>query len=105
MGVRYLKLADDRGWLFDMKPGVGQMCIREAAEADDFWTYRPVNDLSMSSRSEPRIDGQKTEHRFNPGDRFRVSEVRAGADGVRYLKLADDRGWLFDMKPGVGQMC
>lgn len=29
-GVLYLRLADGRGWLFDRKPGVGVLCVREA---------------------------------------------------------------------------
>lgn len=30
-GVLYLKLADGRGWVFEYKPGVGVMCVRQDA--------------------------------------------------------------------------
>jgi len=32
-GVVYLRLADGRGWLFDQKPGVGVLCVREEVVA------------------------------------------------------------------------
>uniref|UniRef100_A0A7S0AFL6 Uncharacterized protein n=1 Tax=Pyrodinium bahamense TaxID=73915 RepID=A0A7S0AFL6_9DINO len=34
-GVLYLKLADGRGWVFDRKPEVGIMCVRQTAAARD----------------------------------------------------------------------
>jgi len=32
-GVTFLRVADGRGWLFDWKPGVGTMCVREGQGA------------------------------------------------------------------------
>eukprot|EP00932_Pfiesteria_piscicida_P004736 SRR837773.14641.p2 GENE.SRR837773.14641~~SRR837773.14641.p2 ORF type:complete len:125 (-),score=34.86 SRR837773.14641:62-436(-) len=31
--ITYLRLADGRGWLFDKKPGVGVMCLRQEEAA------------------------------------------------------------------------
>ena len=42
---------------------------------------------------------------LQPGESFNVSRVQLGSNGVRYLQLADGRGWLFDMKPGANVMC
>merc|ERR1711920_275293 len=65
----------------------------------------PENHKGIDIRASPDTDGERTEHELNEGDVFHVSETIQGEDGVTYLKLADDRGWLFDKKPGVGVMC
>jgi len=43
-GVVYLRLADGQGWLFDQKPGVGVLCVREEVVAPS-----PVAHLTGSS--------------------------------------------------------
>lgn len=71
----------------------------------DVWIYQPVNGLPLDIRSEPIMDGPRASSKLRAEETFRVSEVVDGADGILYLKLADGRGWVFNMKPGVGNMC
>lgn len=68
------------------------------------WVYDPSSDTPFMIRSEPIIDGPQTNHILVIGERFKVAlELKIG--NVIFLKLADGRGWAFDCKPGVGQMC
>jgi len=60
---------------------------------------------SLETRAVPDVDGPRTGHLLMPGDSFLVAEELMGPSGVRYLRLADGRGWAFDYKPGVGPMC
>lgn len=77
-----------------------------ATEADNLWIYQPDSGArAIAIRREPFIEGPRTAYTILSGQTFSVSEVREGADGIRYLKLADGRGWVFDKKPGAGQMC
>jgi hypothetical protein len=68
------------------------------------WVYEPSSDTPFIIRSEPIIDGPQTSHLLVIGERFEVAlELQIG--DITFLKLADGRGWAFDCKPGVGQMC
>jgi len=82
----------------DAFPAVGQ-------PSEKMWKYTPVNGRLIPTRVSPEIEAPRTAHRMHPGEVFTVVEERPGADGVTFLKLANDRGWLFDSKPGVGVMC
>jgi len=53
----------------------------------------------------PEIEGVRTLHRVNADDIIRVTEERTGHGGVIFLKIEDNKGWLFDNKPGIGVMC
>eukprot|EP00401_Gymnodinium_catenatum_P025929 CAMPEP_0117467904 /NCGR_PEP_ID=MMETSP0784-20121206/5900_1 /TAXON_ID=39447 /ORGANISM="" /LENGTH=824 /DNA_ID=CAMNT_0005261895 /DNA_START=16 /DNA_END=2488 /DNA_ORIENTATION=+ len=80
--------------------------IAELAYAEgELWVYQPANGMPMDIRSEPRIAGRRTRSKIFPDEKFRVCETLTGEDAVMYLKLADGRGWVFSMKPGVGNMC
>merc|ERR1719464_2143065 len=59
----------------------------------------------MHVRMEPEISGQKADAVLNPGDVFKISQGREGADGILYLKLADGTGWVFDRTPQGYVMC
>lgn len=104
-GVLYLKLAGNRGWVFDRKPGVGIMCSRFSERDACFWRYDAGDQQNLVVRRTPDIDGQRTNTVMHPGEVFCVSRELLGADGVLFLELADGRGWAFDHKPGVGVMC
>ena len=69
------------------------------------WEYWPQNNLGVRARSEPRLDAERIGRVFCPGELFRVNRIERGSDGIVFLGLADERGWLFDRKPGVGAMC
>lgn len=61
------------------------------------WTYAPPEHKEMNIRSEPNM--QKKTGPLNclkPLDHFEVSEVKT-VDGVRWLRLADGRGWVYEM--------
>lgn len=60
---------------------------------------------SLETRAVPDIDGPRTGHLLMPGESFLVAEELMRPSGVRYLRLADGRGWAFDYKPGIGPMC
>merc|ERR1712226_1635894 len=69
------------------------------------WRYSPPDGRVLDIRIGPDINSARREDRISSGDVFQVSEEVLGPDGVLYLKLADNRGWVFDRKPGVGFMC
>lgn len=69
------------------------------------WRYEPFNGLGMGIRKLPSIDAEKAEGLvLNSGDCFDVDEEVHG-DGITFLRLADGRGWVFDILPGKGVMC
>ena len=76
-----------------------------AAREIHVWEYRPQNFLGVRARSEPRLDAERIGRVFCPGELFRVNRIERGSDGIVFLGLADEPGWLFDCKPGVGAMC
>lgn len=69
------------------------------------WLYNPPAFRDVAVRATPDIDGPRTQVTLRPGQRFMVSEEHVGTDGVRYLKLADGSGWMFENKPGAGVLC
>merc|ERR1719310_2686997 len=69
------------------------------------WMYKPANGLPIGIRSEPSVDATPSSHKLPPNTIFEVTETVAGKDDVLFLKLADGRGWLFDKRPCVGEMC
>jgi len=69
-----------------------------------YWRWSPADGNHIDIRAEPRIDGKRTRNKLNAGEVFKVTEERKSPEGVLYLKLADGRGWVFDMKPGVGPL-
>jgi len=101
-GVLFLRLADERGWVFDENPDGDVMCRRCL---DETWEYRPMNGKPISVRETPDVFGEMTTHKVFPEESFQVSEIEEGEDGVKYLRLDDGRGWLFDKHPQNGGMC
>merc|ERR1711920_826136 len=59
----------------------------------------------LGVRATPDYNGPRTGANLIVGEQFDVCEERINFDGVIFLKLADGRGWAFDRKPGVGEMC
>lgn len=104
-GVLYLKLEDGTGWVFDQKPGFGTICKRYSEGDIAHWRYSANEERRLIIRKVPDIDGVCTENYLEPGEVFAVSQELEGSGGVKYLKLADGRGWAFDRKPGVGVLC
>eukprot|EP00929_Paragymnodinium_shiwhaense_P091422 TRINITY_DN51396_c0_g1_i1.p1 TRINITY_DN51396_c0_g1~~TRINITY_DN51396_c0_g1_i1.p1 ORF type:complete len:3437 (-),score=883.73 TRINITY_DN51396_c0_g1_i1:237-10547(-) len=71
---------------------------------DSLWLYENPTGNAIGIRYRPDIGGPhsgQVEH----GELVRVCEHFRGANGVTFLRLADGRGWIFDVKPDVGRMC
>lgn len=69
------------------------------------YRYEPTVPHPLAIRTAPAFDAPRTQHKLKMGDVVMVSDEKPGNDGVLFLELADGRGWVFDMKPGVGAMC
>jgi len=69
------------------------------------WRYHGEDGYVLAIRSTPDIHGPKSGHTLQPGEVFRIKEKLQGGNGIRYLNLADGRGWVFEAKPGVGVLC
>jgi len=70
------------------------------------WVCAPADGLDIGIRERPDIKALRTGEVIRLHERFMVSEeYRDEGTGVLYLRLADGRGWAFDVKPGMGPMC
>jgi hypothetical protein len=69
------------------------------------WIYSPDIKVPIDVRATPDVNGPRCPTTLSPGEIFQVAEERASPDGIIFLKLADGRGWVFDRKPGAGNMC
>eukprot|EP00435_Cladocopium_sp_Y103_P034416 s1303_g8.t2 len=102
--ARFLKLADGRGWVFEMKDRLLVMSeVRpKAQEARDFargmWHYTVVCDSDVEIRAAPTYsDEARTGLTVHPGDCIAIDE-RCRVNATWFLRLADGRGWLFESK-------
>lgn len=103
-GARFLKLADGRGWVFETKDRLVVMSEVRAhiQEPRDFarglWHYTVVCDDDVEIRAGPTYsDEARTGLMLHPGDCIPVDErCRVGA--AWFLRLADNRGWVFETK-------
>lgn len=68
-------------------------------------TWRVLYASGIDIRTAPHNFQLRTGDGLEQGDVFRVSSIEAGEHGVRFLQLADGRGWLFDSVPGLGSVC
>merc|ERR1712118_306087 len=68
------------------------------------WRYDPGNERCIDVRLEPKVCSQRSKVYVSPGQTFEVTKELLGDDGVLFLKLASNEGWLFDRLPG-GVMC
>lgn len=81
------------------------MFNQQPPPAAALWRYSPADGHHIDIRMEPNIDGPRSSNPLAAGDIFCVSQEFQGQHGVVYLELADGRGWVFDHKPGLGQLC
>lgn len=66
--------------------------------SDSVWRYNPCNGKPMAVRETPHIAAQKTNSYKFPGETFAVDQTLED-ETVRFLRLADGSGWLFDQTP------
>jgi len=100
-GVRYLKLGEGLGWVFERKGGTLVMAEMDA-DAEDleygYWHYMVVAQDCVEIRDLPTSDDiSRTGQIVYPSDCLTFS-ARCYIHGVLYLKLHDGRGWLFETK-------
>lgn len=69
------------------------------------WRYESRDGLHIDIRTAPDFGAARTGHGLLPGEEFGVVQEYRGSDGVLFLHLEDNRGWVFESKPGVGTMC
>lgn len=69
------------------------------------WRYLPGDTTAFAIRTAPDVDACRADAVLQPGEVFGVSEEYQGADGVTYLKLADGRGWAFDIDSSLAALC
>jgi len=75
------------------------------ASVETLWRYDGGAGVAIGIRNIPKVDGPWTGKTLLPGDVFAVSQELEGTDGIRYLRLSDGSGWVFDCKPGEGILC
>jgi len=88
--------------------GIRNWWLGEATPQNTFWAYEPCNTSStpLAIRREPIVDGPRCGQNLNVGEQFEVCEEVPDTSGaVLFLKLADGRGWVFDVNPAIGTMC
>lgn len=128
-GTTYVRLADDRGWVFERHPQeyypvlvlrdgtvVGHVlrflgwakltkscceCAGTWTDVDAMYKYSESAMKPMGIRFGPGVDSQITGDAILPGDVIHVSEclVLDDGSGQLYLKLSDGRGWVFLLHP------
>jgi hypothetical protein len=102
-GIQFLRLADGSGFLFDKIPGGCSMCFPVDGPQPQWWRYTPFNGKQIRIRKHADITAEVTGKTLQPGHVFQVDET-LDKDGVRFLRLADGSGWLFDQN-SHGELC
>lgn len=100
--VRFLKLADDRGWVFDSKDDIDVMAKMEDLEVGTAW-YRVVCKELIDVRRTPIYDiSSKTGRLLCPREVV-AANMRCRVRGDHFVHLADGRGWVFVLKQGASR--
>merc|ERR1740129_1629371 len=101
-GVRFLKLADNRGWVFDSKDDHEVMAKMEDLEVGIAW-YRVVCKELVDVRGAPVYDHTaRTGRLLCPGELIAIN-LRCRVRGGYFVHLADGRGWVFVLKSGASR--
>jgi len=101
-GVRFLKVADRQGWLFDSRDNLVLMSKMEDLEVGTAW-YRVVCRELVEVRSAPVYDAAaKTSRLLCPKEIVAVN-MKCRVRGALFCHLADGRGWVFLLKKGASR--
>merc|ERR1719356_1794217 len=73
-------------------------------EPGELWICSPCNGHPVGIRLEASLDGEICASLLK-NDTFRVTSIKQHGSGVKFLKLADGRGWVPESRPDVGEMC
>jgi len=74
-------------------------------QANGAWRFKPFDGHDMPLLVDPSLTSARATDVLRADELLLVSEERIDADGVRYLKLADGRGWVYSNLPNQGTMC
>lgn len=99
-GARFLKLADERGWVFDSKDDLEVMAKMEDLEVGTAW-YRVVCNELIDVRRAPVYDDSHKTGRLLCPDEVVAANMRCRVRGSHFAHLADGRGWVFVLKQGA----
>lgn len=99
--IRFLKLHDDGGWLFEnTDPVTFVMAEMKYIELGQRW-HRVTCPEYLYVRKAPVYDSAaRTSYAMAPGE-LTVVDLRCTVRGWKFLRLGDGRGWVFVMRPGV----
>lgn len=98
--IRYLKLAHAEAWVFDCKDGDIVMVEMKNVQFGPWW-YHIVNDEFVETRRNPSYqDNARTGWVLGPKEVVVVA-LKCRLHGSPFVLLADGRGWVFVLKPGV----
>jgi len=99
--IRFLRLFDGRGWVFDSKGGEAVIMAKmEEVEVGDSW-YRMMCKEMVDIRRTPIYDqAAKTSQLLCPKELV-VVNAKCRVRGYTFVHIADGRGWVFLVKPGA----
>eukprot|EP00405_Crypthecodinium_cohnii_P035134 CAMPEP_0206533760 /NCGR_PEP_ID=MMETSP0325_2-20121206/5149_1 /ASSEMBLY_ACC=CAM_ASM_000347 /TAXON_ID=2866 /ORGANISM="Crypthecodinium cohnii, Strain Seligo" /LENGTH=471 /DNA_ID=CAMNT_0054030449 /DNA_START=11 /DNA_END=1426 /DNA_ORIENTATION=+ len=101
--VRFLKLMDGRGWVFDRTADTTVMARMEEVEIGNYW-YRVACKELVDIRRAPVYDAEaKTSNLLCPKELVVVSLKCRVRGGQHFVMLADGRGWVFSTKLSEGK--
>ena len=86
-------------------PNLADPGQRAGASSTTVWVWKTVDNQPLAIRNQPSINADSVGESLQFDEEFNVSEEILGPDGICYLKLADGRGWVYDFRPTLGQMC
>lgn len=99
-GVRFLKLADKRGWVFDSKDDIEIMAKMEDLEVGIAWYRVLCSDLVDVRRAPIYDESAKTGRLLVPKEIVAVN-MKCRVRGDHFVHLTDGRGWVFLLKQGA----
>ena len=76
-----------------------------AAGSSETWICQPANGSAVPILSDASVNAGPVGSQLEPNEEFRVSQEVVGTDGIRHLRLADGRGWVYAEWPPIGVMC
>jgi len=100
--VRFLKLTDGRGWVFDQQGDLTIMAKMEEIEIGDMWYRISCKELVDVRRAPVYDDDAKTGRLLCPKE-LTVVNIKCRVRGQNFVHLADGRGWVFLTKPDARQ--
>jgi hypothetical protein len=97
--IRFLKLADGRGWVFDRNQDTQVMAKMDEVEMVCSW-YKVMCKEIVDVRRAPIYDESAKTGRLLSPQELAVVNLKCRVRGHVFVHLADGRGWVFLVKPG-----